>query len=88
MWISGPSAGTSSCLPSSQGSDGESDALGMAASCPENLGNGGTDPRKEAFPRLEAVGMPPSPARCSEMRAFPCDGLAALEALGSLRSPE
>lgn len=40
---------------------------------------------KEAFPRLETVGMLPSPARCSEMRAFPCDGLAALEALGSLR---
>ena len=40
---------------------------------------------KEAFPRLEAVGMLPSPACCSEMRGFPCDGLAALKALGSLR---
>ena len=48
-------------------------------------GMGRETQQKEAFPRLEAVGRMPSPARCSEMSVFPCDGLAALEALGSLR---
>lgn len=69
-------------LPSSQGSDGES----LWGWLPPVLRTGmGQTREKRLFPRLEAVGMPPSPARCSEMRAFPCDGLAALEALGSLR---
>ena len=74
-------------LPASHPRRGVMESLMLWGWLPPVLrtGMGGPTLEKEAFPRLEAVGVPPSPARCSEMRAFPCEGLAALEALGSLR---